>query len=90
MSMRENCKLADCEVADKSSKKCTECLNSPPRTAITAWAIKAPQGIILYRTLMDSYDSCVHEYTRGDIALWDACTDMGFHCVGVRVVEIKE
>ncbi len=55
-----------------------------------AWAIKAPQGIILYRTLMDTYDSCVHEYTRGDIAFWDACTDMGFRCVRVEVRECDE
>ncbi len=54
------------------------------------WAIKAPQGIILYRTLMESYDSCVHEYSKGDLAFWDACKDMGFDCVQVEVVEVAK
>jgi hypothetical protein len=74
--MRERCKLAECEVADKSSKKCKECLKQPKPAAITAWAIKAPDGTTWWVGLSEPYVSTADK-------------DAGYRCVRVRVEEIE-
>jgi hypothetical protein len=56
----------------------------------TAWAIKAPNGMILYNTFADTYDECVYSYCCRDIATWDRIHDkQGFRCVKVEVREVE-
>lgn len=62
----------------------------PLAASIIAWAIKAPDGMILWKTLEDSFHDCIFKYTHKDIGVWNRLADEGYRCVRVTVQEMQE